>query len=450
MEYQAPRNGFRTFVILWATQSVSVFGSNLTFFALGIHLAQVLFPAAQQKAQLAFSLSALALCRMLPTLLGTPLAGAWADRHDRRKTMIAGNVANGVLTLVVVGLVAVKSLQLWTLMALTVLMALADAFHAAAFDTSYAMLVSDDQLPRANGMMQSMWALSGLLAPAAAAAIITLGGRGYGVALAIAVDAATFLVSAAVLVFLAIPSPGRDDLDISGGGPPAKSIWADIREGGTYILHRPPLIWLLTSFAMANFTAGPIGVLQPMVVKFNLAADWGARGLSFETALATLGTAAGLGGIAAGLALSAWGGLKRRRVYGVLFPMIMAGALQVVFGLSRQLYLSAIVSFAMYGMYPLLNGHSQAIWQTQTPRELQGRVFSVRRVIAQFTGPISTALAGFMGGAFNPGTALAVMGGLLALYCIAQLLNPQLLRVEDKEYLDRMAAAKAVRGVANW
>ena len=55
---------------------------------------------------------------------------------------------------------------------------------------------------------------------------------------------------------------------------------------------------------------------------------------------------------------------------------------------------SAVVAgviFCMMFFFPISNVHSQAIWQTQTPRELQGRVFSVRRLIAQFTSPLGVA-----------------------------------------------------------
>ena len=79
-------------------------------------------------------------------------------------------------------------------------------------------------------------------------------------------------------------------------------------------------------------------------------------------------------------------------------------------------------------------------WQPQTPRELQGRVFAVRRLIAQFTWPLSVALAGWLGGRFDPGMIIAVLGAVLVVFCIGQLFNPYLLRVEDKTMLDEMAA----------
>ena len=92
-----------------------------------------------------------------------------------------------------------------------------------------------------------------------------------------------------------------------------------------------------------------------------------------------------------------------------------------------------------------MNSHSQTIWQTQTPPELQGRVFAVRRLIAQFTWPLSTAMAGWAGGLFDPGMVVAVLGVILTVFCIAQLFNPYLLRVEDKAFLDELAGLEAAK-----
>jgi MFS family permease len=462
--YQPPANGWRTFLIVWSTQSISVFGTALTVFALTIWMTQTLYARPEQKPALAFALSAMALAFALPTVFGAPIAGAWADRHDRRLTMIAMDLANAALSLVLVVLLVNQLLQLWIVLVFTLLYAIFGTFHSAAFDTSYAMLVPEQRLPRANGMMQTIWSLSGILSPAIAASIIalpalarqgvlsgalgsTLAGLADGTALAVGVDVVTFLVAAIVLLFLYIPSPQRTDLEDASGGP-KKSIWADIGEGTRYIWHRRSLLWLLGTFTVANFASSPIGVFQPLIVKFDLATDWAARGFTFETALALLGSVGGIGGVAGGFLISTWGGLKHRRVYGVLAPMIVAGVAQIIFGLSSLIYLTAAMAFVIEGAVPIMNAHSQAIWQTQTPHELQGRVFAVRRVIAQCTWPLSTALAGLTGALFNPGAVMAVLGAILVAFCVAQLFNPYLLRVEDKAWLDEMAAKRgaAARG----
>ncbi len=140
-----------------------------------------------------------------------------------------------------------------------------------------------------------------------------------------------------------------------------------------------------------------------------------------------------------GLFISTWGGLKARRVYAVLGGAVLMGLAGMAYGFSRWLYVSAgCLAFSSF-MLPVVNAHSQTIWQTQTPRELHGRVFSVRRVIAQFTWPMSAAFAGWAAGRFNPGMLMAALYVVMTVFCVAQLLNPAMRRVEDREYIERMA-----------
>jgi MFS family permease len=86
-------------LIVWITQSISVFGSALTLFAINIWLTQTLYPSPEQKPQLAAALSAINLAFAIPIVFGAPLAGAWVDRHDRKLTMLAMDFASGGLSL---------------------------------------------------------------------------------------------------------------------------------------------------------------------------------------------------------------------------------------------------------------------------------------------------------------------------------------------------------------
>lgn len=136
--------------------------------------------------------------------------------------------------------------------------------------------------------------------------------------------------------------------------------------------------------------------------------------------LATIGS---VGGVAGGFAASAWGGLKKRRVYGVLIPLIASGLALSLYGMSKWLYVTAAAAFFFEGLIPLMNSHSQAIWQSQVPRELQGRVFSVRRLIAQFSWPLSTLVMGGLASKFDPGIIIAALGVMLAVWCVIGLFN---------------------------
>jgi len=458
LSYQAPAKGFRTFAIVWLTQSFSVIGTSLTLFAMNIWLTTKVYPAYEQKSLLAWALSAMSIASAVPTLALGPLAGAWVDRHDRRKTMIVMNAVSVGLGLLLLALLLMNRLEVWSLCLILAAYSSTAVFHGAAFDTSYAMLVSEKQLPRANGMMQSIWALSGILSPALAALLIslpTLARNGSisgmigsflatisdGTVLTAAINVLTFAVAAITLLFLEIPSPKRTDL-VSALGQKKKSIWKDILEGADFIWRRPPLLWLLITFLVANLATAPYGILQPILVKFNLAADWSACGFSYETALAFLGTVSGIGGVIGGVLMSTWGGLKKKRVLAILIPMALEGIIQIIFGVTSRFYLATAMTFLISFALPIMNAHSQSIWQSQTPHELQGRVFAVRRLIAQCMGPVGTFMAGWAGGIFEPGAVLAVMGALVTAVCLGQLLfNPAILRVEDKTYLDQLAAS---------
>ena len=110
--YQPPPNGWRTFLIIWFTQSISVLGSELTFFALSIWLIQTLYPRADQKPELAIALSLVSLAAAIPRLLLIPFAGAWADRHDRKRTMMSLDFTNGLVSGLLAVLVITNVLQL--------------------------------------------------------------------------------------------------------------------------------------------------------------------------------------------------------------------------------------------------------------------------------------------------------------------------------------------------
>jgi MFS family permease len=456
--YQAPANGFRTFVFVWLSQSVSVIGTSLTLFAINIWLAQGLYPLPEQKPQLAAAFSALNITWFLSTIIMTPVGGSLADRRDRKRIMLAMDVLSGLLSLTLAFLIGTGRLQLWSLLLGAAVSGSLGAIHGSAFDTAYAMLVRDDQLPRANGMMQTMWSLSNIISPGLAALLIALptfarnGGWGGpfghllaglsdGSPVAIALDGITFLVAAFVLSFLTVPSPKRTRAD--GSAKPAHSLMDDVKFGANYVWRRRPLLWLLGTFAVVNMM-NQVGLMQPLLLKFNLAASWAAHGFSYETGLALWNSAASAGALVSGIIVSAWGGLKHGRVWAVVVSLLVTGLIQFGIGMSGSFYLTIGLATTMALFFPVANTHSQAIWQTQVPRELQGRVFATRRVIAQATGPLGMALAGALAARFDAGYVTAGFAVVLVLFCIGQLFNRNLLHVEDKEYLDRMAESQEV------
>jgi hypothetical protein len=129
-------------------------------------------------------------------------------------------------------------------------------------------------------------------------------------------------------------------------------------------------------------------------------------------------SAGAIGGLAGGLLMGAWGGFKRR-IHGVLLGWILfslLGTLPMGLGQSVPVWLAA--SFLGFLFTPLINGSNQAIWQAKVPPDVQGRVFSIRRLVAWLVNPLAGLLAGpladeVFGPAMEAGGALAPLFGPL-------------------------------------
>ena len=104
-------------------------------------------------------------------------------------------------------------------------------------------------------------------------------------------------------------------------------------------------------------------------------------------------TAAGVGMVLGSVLMSAWGGPKRR-VYGVLGGDLVLGLALILFGIRPSLVPIVIGGVIGFFVLPIANGSSQALWQAKVEPDVQGRVFAVRRVVAQIAGPVAMLMAG--------------------------------------------------------
>jgi MFS transporter, DHA3 family, macrolide efflux protein len=95
-----------------------------------------------------------------------------------------------------------------------------------------------------------------------------------------------------------------------------------------------------------------------------------------------------------GIVMSAWGGFKRQ-VHGVLLGWILASLFgMILFGMGQTLPIW-LVAIAVGSLFvPMINSSNQAIWQAKVAPDVQGRVFSARRLIAWFASPIAPMIAG--------------------------------------------------------
>lgn len=244
---------------------------------------------------------------------------------------------------------------------------------------------------------------SGIAAPILAGALVgILGFQRLWVIFAI--DLATFVVALGALILVMIPNPPQ----VESEHP--ESLFKQSMFGFRYIWQHRPLFDLQMVFFASNLIASLCITILPALLL--------ARTGNNANVLGSTQAAAAIGGVVGGALLTAWGGPKRK-VNGVLMGMVLTSLFgTLVIGLGRSLPVWMAGSFLMMVPVIILNGSNQAIWQSKVPPALQGRVFSVRRLIAQVTVPVAMLASGpladkVFGPAMMPAGRLAPVFGWL-------------------------------------
>jgi hypothetical protein len=227
-------------------------------------------------------------------------------------------------------------------------------------------------------MLQTAGNASGVLAPIMAGVLI----GPLGLAGILIIDLVCATVAIGALLFVHVPQPARTEAGREGEGHVLK----EMTYGFHYIFARPSLLGLQTVFLIGNlFTAFAFAAFAPMIL---------ARTGNDELIFGGVQSAGAVGGVVGGLAMSVWGG-PRRRVHGVLQGWLWSGLLgMILLGVGRTALAWAAGMFLWALFDPMLNGCNQAIWQAKVAPDVQGRVFTARLVIAWVAQPISLALAG--------------------------------------------------------
>lgn len=360
-------SGMLTFSVIWFGQLISTLGSSLTGFALGVWIYQ------QTNSVMLFAINTFIF--MGTTVIVSPFAGALVDRWNRRLVMILSDAGAGLTTLAVWFLLLADNLQIWHIFLLGALNSAFTSFQFPAYSAATTMLVPRNQLGRAGGMVQIGDAIAQLIAPAAAGTLFLA----FGLDSIVLIDFATFLVAITTLVLIRIPEPVRE----SSQQQEQHSIFKDIQFGWRYIADRKGLLYWMLFIASLNFAFGMFGpLITPLMLELGDAQQVGLTS-----------SAIGLGMLVGTLVMSLWGG-PQKRFHAVLGSSVWMGLCTMMLGAQPSLLLIGISGFLTMIVLPILNGSSRAMWQTKIPPDIQGRVFSVRRVIGQFTAPIAALLAG--------------------------------------------------------
>ena len=278
------------FFTIWTGQAFSLFGSQLVSFAVIWWLTQTTGSAT--------ILATASLVGLLPQVILGPFTGTLVDRWNRRLTMIVADSLIALATIVLAILFALGTVQIWQVYALLFIRSVCGGFHWPAMQASTTLMVPKEHLTRIQGLNQMLQGgMSIISAPLGALLLVILPMQGI-----LAIDVFTAMLAVIPLFFFQVPQPERNDLLPEAQGK--SSFWQDFRAGLSYVWGWPGLMLIGIMAAVINFLLTPAFSLLPILITKHF------NGQAIQ--LATLESFFGIGIIAGGLVLSAWGGFKRR------------------------------------------------------------------------------------------------------------------------------------------
>ena len=355
---------FRRF---WIGQTVSAFGTSFTELALPL----LVFKLTGSPVVLA----AAAALTAVPHLAFGLLIGAWADRMDRRRLMIAVDVlaaataasvpASGALGLLGVG---------WVFVVVFVLATLSIFFRAAEFG-AIPSLVEREELVTANGRIQASLATATVAVPLVAGALLVV----LPLERLLLVDAASFLVSAIAL--------GLIRRSFNGPATGArKSLGADVVDGLRYVLRHPVLRNISLMMALVNFVSSSAFAELVLFAKLRYGAS--------DTEIGILFAAGGVGVVLMSLAA---GSLRKRWTFGTvaLGALMASGLFIVALSLAPSFWIAVPLWGLAAGLGVLFNINTGSLRQAIVPNRMLGRIITIAMVLAWSAQPLGTMLGGF-------------------------------------------------------
>jgi len=391
----------RDFRLLWLAGLASVLGDRIVTVALALFVVDLTGDATDLGIVLA--------AHAIPLVAFMLIGGIWADRVERHRLMVLTDLIRFVLHATLAALIIAGSVEIWQVVVIEALFGAAEAFFRPASTGVVPQTVPEREVQEANALIGMSNNVCEFAGPALATALVLGAGAGE----AFAVDAATFLISAVLLVRM---SPRRREAAAGAAladpeGDESQSLRAQLRTGYAEVRSRA-WVWatLLSACATLFLGLAPWFVLGPIVAEEH----YGGTDV-YGIVTAALGAGTIIGSIA---------GIRWRPLHPMRLGLLMAALwcpMSVIYALGAPL---AIVLPAA-----VLGGFGFAVfdvwWLTalaeRIPPDRLSRVSSYDWMVSLGLLPLGYLLAGPLADAVGStavlavGSALAMIAWLLAL-----------------------------------
>ncbi|MFA5160014.1 MAG: MFS transporter [Candidatus Omnitrophota bacterium] len=311
---------------------------------------------------------------MVPTFVCTPLAGVFADRHDRRNMLIVTQTLSMFQAVVLAFLVLSHQVQVWHIIVLSAFIGIVNSFDIPirqAFTVE--MIEKKEDLGNAIALNSSVFNAARLIGPSLAGLLIAWTGEGI-----------CFLLNA--LSYLAVlGSLFSMRMKPFEKLPSSRNLLWELKDGWNYAFHFPPIKLILIFLSLLSLMGISYQVLMPVFAKDIF--HGGPHTLGFLMAMAGVGALTGALYLAARKSVIGLAGIAVRMAG-------LFGVTMIVFSFSRSLPLSMLISLGLgFGMMVHMAA-CNTILQTIVEEDKRGRVMSFYTMAFMGTMPFGSLLAG--------------------------------------------------------
>lgn len=327
----------------------------------------------------------------LPMLLLGPWAGAWADRYDRRKILIASQVAAMTLAFILSFLVLTETVQLWHVFALSFALGIVTAIDMPAQQAFLGDLSGTKEVRKAVNLNVMIIQVSRILGPAFAGIIV----GAFGAGIAFFLNGASFI---AVIISLLIVRGAK----IVGSARPNQSALGGFREALAFIQSQPRLRDLVLIAIMLTFFGFSIVLnILPAVASDVLHSD--------ASMLGALMSSSGMGALVGVVVVAPYTQSLRRTGRAVSIALMCTGSAFILLGLSNIPILAMGALFIAGLAAPSVMTTVMGLLQFSTPPHMRARVMSLFTMVSFGFQPIAALWIGWLADKQRLGVQSAIL-----------------------------------------
>lgn len=358
----------KTFIILWLTQALSSLGSSMTGFALVIWL--------YNDSGSALITALLTVCSYAPYVIVSIFAGAISDKWNKKAVMLVCDSFAALTTVCVLVLFKTGSLEVWHLYILNALNGLMNSVQSPASDVAATLLTPEKHYQKTSAMRYFSNSLVSILTPVIAAAIVSVAGLDA----VIAFDLATFAVAFTVLLFfIKIPEVPQNESS-------KETLLQSAKGGISYLGRNKGILCMILFLSAINFIASIYNAALPALILSK----------SNEAALGAVSSSVGIATLIGSVIATVFPKPKSRSktICACLLVSMSTENFLLAFGNNTIAWcIGAVLGWLFI---PLMSANYDVIFRSTVPKEMLGRVYSVRNTLQFFSIPVGYFLGGFL------------------------------------------------------